>query len=118
MSRGGRSGPAMRDRGSKLPGPKGGPEREEQVTVVTVVMVMEITNMHRRSWSYINIINGVLESRWFENRCGRSWSSDEPLQEPGKTFKDLEDEALAAAMRSYCHLDYLCIKMHHHSKKS
>ena len=23
----------MRDRGSKLPGPKGGPEREEQVTI-------------------------------------------------------------------------------------
>ena len=40
MSRGGRSGlAAMRDRASKLPGPKGGPEREEQVVMVTKLMV-------------------------------------------------------------------------------
>ena len=56
MSRGGRSGlAAMRDRASKLPGPKGGPEREEQVKVVMVtnlmvnfelvVMVMVVANM-------------------------------------------------------------------------
>ena len=41
MSRGGRSGlAAMRDRASKLPGPKGGPEREEQVKVVMVMNLM------------------------------------------------------------------------------
>ena len=39
MSRGGRSGAAMRERGSKLPGPKGGPEREEQVTMVVVAVL-------------------------------------------------------------------------------
>ena len=38
MSRGGRSGAAMRERGSKLPGPKGGPEREEQVMMMVVML--------------------------------------------------------------------------------
>ena len=40
MSRGGRSGAAMRDRGSKLPGPKGGPEREEQVRALMIWMIL------------------------------------------------------------------------------
>ena len=72
----------MRDRGSKLPGPKGGPEREEQVTVVTVVMVMEITNMHRRSWSYINIINGVLKTG-----AGDHGAPTSPCKNPARPSK-------------------------------
>ena len=46
MSWGGRSGAAMRDRVSKLPGPKGGPEREEQVRALMIWMVLFAAEDH------------------------------------------------------------------------
>ena len=89
---------AMRDRASKLPGPKGGPEREEQVKVVVVknlmvnvefefflvmVMVMVVVPGNLETvpvfcwlgFGYIlTSITIVIGLTLIMKRCGRSWS--------------------------------------------
>ena len=45
----------MRDRGSKLPGPKGGPEREEQVAMVVVAMLWWMFLMLGEMWALFNV---------------------------------------------------------------